>query len=157
GAGGSEAAGAPSFTRETQTYFTVPLEPLFQRSPRVERTDQDVKAAEADVQVARRRVAVDAARLFFRVALAQAALAAAEQTRAGLEQLVTYNRARVSQGVSPEIDLMRAQVELDRTAANMTLSEVELNRSRAELGAFIGLPEGGAPTFAVVVPEPAGR
>jgi hypothetical protein len=32
--------------RETSTYVTVPLEPLFQRAPRIRRADADVKTAE---------------------------------------------------------------------------------------------------------------
>lgn len=151
--GGSPLAG--DFVRETQTYFTMPLDPLFQRAPRVRRADEEVKAAEADVQSARRQVALDAARLFFRVALAQVSLEAAQQNRAGLEQLVSYNRARVSQGVTAEVDLIRAQVELDRIASNITLSEVELLRSRAELWAFLGFPEDVPQAFAVSVPDAA--
>lgn len=156
GAGATSAASpVVDFTRETQTYFAFPLEPLFQRGPRVQRADEVVKTAQADVQAARRQVTMDAARLFFRIALAQASLEAAQENRTALDQLVVYNRARVSQGVVAEVDLMRAQVELDRTASSITLSQVELIRSQAELWAFLGLPADAPVGFAVTMPGPA--
>jgi cobalt-zinc-cadmium efflux system outer membrane protein len=155
GLGTITAAGSPSggLIRETQTYFTMPLEPLFQRAPRVQRADEELKAAEADVQETRRQIAMDAARLFFRVATAQASLDAARQNRAGLEQLVSYNQARVSQGTIAEVELIRAQVELDRSTSNIALSEVDLLRSRVELWAFMGLPAEMPGEFAVTVPD----
>lgn len=138
--------------RETQTYFTVPLDPLFQRAPRIRRADEEIKSAEANIKTARRQVALDAARIFFRVALAQVAVEAAQQNRGGLDRLVSYNQARVSQGTVPELDLIRARVELDRAATNVTLAEVDLVRSRAELWAFLGFPSPAPNTFTVTLP-----
>lgn len=158
GLGAVGPGGSPSgdLIRETQTYLTMPLEPLFHRGPRVQRADEDLKAAEADVQSARRLVAMEAARLFFRVAAAQASLAAAQQNRTGLEQLVSYNQARVSQGTIAEIELIRAQVELDRASSTIALSDVDLLRSRVELWAFMGLPAEMPTEFAVTVPQATG-
>ena len=63
--------------RETFLTATLPLEPLFQRSPRMRQADAAISAAEADGQAARTRLAMDAANTYYRVALAQVAAATA--------------------------------------------------------------------------------
>jgi cobalt-zinc-cadmium efflux system outer membrane protein len=119
--------------RETSTYVTVPLEPFFQRAPRIRRADADVKTAEIALVAARRAVALDAAHAFYRVALAQMSVEVAEQNREGLERLVSYNRSRVTEGATAELELIRAQVELDRASTNVALADVDLAKARAEL------------------------
>jgi cobalt-zinc-cadmium efflux system outer membrane protein len=142
--------------RETSTYVTLPLEPFIQRAPRVRRADEDIKAAEASLTLARRQVALDAVRAFFRVALAQAVVAAAEENRAALEQLVGYNRNRVHEGVTAEGELLRVQVEFDRASTDLALAEVELARSRAELAPYVDAGQSPAATLATLhVAEPS--
>jgi len=70
--------------RESSTYVTLPLEPLFQRAPRIRRADADLSVAEIGLLAARRAVALSAAHAFYRVALAQVSLEVAEQNREGL-------------------------------------------------------------------------
>jgi len=124
--------------RESSAYATVPLEPLYQRGPRVAHASQYVAAAEATAEMVRRQVANDAARAFFRVAMAQASVEAAEEDCANLEQLVAFNEARVREGAAPEGDLIRVRVEMDRSATDLVLAEVELTRARGELWLFVG-------------------
>jgi cobalt-zinc-cadmium efflux system outer membrane protein len=142
--------------REISTYVTWPLEPLFQRSPRVQRADEDINAAQASVGLARRQVASDAARAFYHVALAQALADEAEENKERLDQLAAYNRARVDEGVTAEGDLLRIQVEVDRAATDVAFADVELSRARAELAPYIreaAFDPGGAPTLRVDVPD----
>ena len=144
--------------REISIYATLPLEPLFERGARIRRADAGVRAADAAFAAAGRQVAVDAAHAFFRQALAQASVAAAEETRAGLKNLVAYNESRVREGAAPGVDLIRAKVELDRAATDVVFAEVDLARSRAELWAFLG-NEGSMPaSFHLTIPSasPAG-
>ncbi len=125
-------------TRETSLFATLPLEPLWQRWPRLRSAGEDLRAAEADLTLARRAVALDAARAFFRVALAQIAVRAAADIEAGLDSLVRFNRARVGEGVAAEGDLIRIEVELDRASTDRALQEVELVRARSTLAPFLG-------------------
>lgn len=147
--GGSPA----TLDRETQTYATLPLEPLFQRWPNIRRSEAGVRAADADLARARQTVALDAARAFYRVAAAQVAVGAADDIGARLVELVAFNRARVGEGVAAEADLIRMQLELDRVAANATLDRVELARARAELAPYLGR---GAGTSATLAAGPGG-
>lgn len=146
----------PQFQRETQTYGTLPLDPLLSRGPRVRRADEDVRAAGADLARARQTVALDAARAFYRVAAAQVAVEATDDVRARLADLVTYTQARVREGRTAEADLIRTQVEVERLAADATLQRVELARAQALLAPYLepadsGLPAGGADGSPVVV------
>ena len=122
----------------------MPLEALYQRRPRVAQASEDVSAAEASAAAVRRQVAIDAATAFFRVALAQAAVAAAEEQRANLGQLVAFNEARVREGAAPEGDLIRVRVEMDRAATDLVLAEVELTRARGALWLFVDTAAGPA-------------
>ncbi|MEO6445628.1 MAG: TolC family protein [Gemmatimonadaceae bacterium] len=124
--------------RETQTYLTLPLEPLFQRWPRVRQSDAEVRAAQAELTRAEQMVALDAARAFFRVASAQVAVDAAEELRARWGELVTFTSARVREGITPEGELIRTRLELDRVTASLTLERVEWARARAALAPYLG-------------------
>jgi cobalt-zinc-cadmium efflux system outer membrane protein len=128
----------PGLYLETSAYVTLPLEPFFQRKPRVRAADELVKAAGAELTGERRRLALDTAHAFYRVALAQVGLDAADEHRTALEQLVSYNRTRVTQGATAELELIRVQVELDRATTNAALARVDVARSWAELRPFIG-------------------
>ncbi len=145
--------------RETSAYVTLPLEPLFQRTPRIRHADADVDVAELALRTARRQVVAEATRAFYRLALAQATLDAVEENRSGLERLVSYNQSRVTEGATAEIELIRVQVELDRAAINMALAEVDLVRSRADLLPFLGTAASSADltTLHVVLPAIAAR
>ena len=124
--------------REASLYFTYPIESIFQRGPRVRRADEDVRAAAASLTLARRLVAAETVRAFFGVAIAQALHEEAEENRDRLEQLVSYNRARVGEGVTAEGELLRLEVELARAANDVVLAEVEYTRSRARLAPYLG-------------------
>ena len=140
---------------ETSAFFTIPIEPLYQRWPLVQRAEEEIRVAEAALTATRRRVALDAARAFHCVALAQVSVAAARETFVALERLARFNESRVQEGVTAEVDLMRVQVELERAGTQVTLDEVELARARAELRPFLGdLGDGETlDSLRVTVPE----
>lgn len=141
---------------EVSTFLTLPLEALYQRWPRVRRADEEVRAATADLAVARRQAALDATRAFHRVALAQVSLDVASDVHAGLERLASYNQSRVAEGFAAEGDLIRVQVELDRAGIEIVLQHVELDRARAELQPFLdGSPGAGLDSLRVALADTA--
>jgi cobalt-zinc-cadmium efflux system outer membrane protein len=143
--------------REISAYATLPLEPFLQRRSRLALADGDVRAAQATVTSTEQQVALDAAHAFYRVALAQASLDAMRENRAAVEQLVGYLRTRVTQGASPEGELIRAEVERDRADTEVTLAEVDLVRAGAALRPFLG-DRGPTPgALRVSSPVAAGR
>jgi len=130
---------APTGTdREVSTFASLPLEPLFQRGPRIRRASEDVRAAEAEVDLARRAVSLDASRAFYRVALAQSTVDGASDVRDRLSELASYTGSRVKEGATSEGDLIRVQVELDRAEASLAMERVELARARGVLAPYLG-------------------
>ncbi|HKH45938.1 MAG TPA: TolC family protein [Thermoanaerobaculia bacterium] len=129
--------------RETSTYVTLPLEFLYQRGPRTRIADEGIRAAEAELRSARWLVALEAARAFERVAVAQSVVDAAVDLRQGLEELRTYNETRVAEGATAEGELLRVQTEVDRAAIDEALARAELARAWAELRQFV--PTAAAP------------
>jgi cobalt-zinc-cadmium efflux system outer membrane protein len=123
--------------REISIFATLPLEPLFQRGPRTRQADEEVNAAAALVVATRRQVVLEAARAFYRVALAQAAVQASREILERLDAAVGYKRARVAEGVTAESDLIGIEVEVDRLSATAALEEAELFRARAALQPYL--------------------
>jgi cobalt-zinc-cadmium efflux system outer membrane protein len=139
--------------REAMTTVTLPLEPFYQRGARVTRANADIRAAEADGMATRQRVALDATRAYYRVALGQIMVATSRDLSAWLDTVVAYNRFRVKEGVTSEADLIRSGLERDRAAADATMAEAELAQGRAELSAFLGQPQVGRQVEVVAVPD----
>ena len=129
---------ALSLDRETRMTATLPAESFYQRWPRARRAGADLRAAEADSTAERQRVSLDAAEAFYRTALAQVAAAAARDVTTWLDSVVVYNIARAHEGLAAEADLIRAEVERDRAAADAALDEADLARARADLATFLG-------------------
>lgn len=125
-------------TAESNIYGTLPLEPFLQRGSRIGQADHEVRAAQALVARAEQNVAADAVHAFYRVGLGQAALDAARENLAAIDEVVVYLRNRVTQGAAPEADLIRSQVERDRAETEVTLADVELLRAQATLRPFLG-------------------
>lgn len=129
---------AGGLERETMVTATLPLEFLYQRGARVRQADAEVRAAAAEALAGRQRVLLEATRTYYRVAVAQASVAAAEDLLAWLDSLVVYDRSRVAEGAIAEADLIRTRIERDRAAVNLTMQQVELAKARADLVGFLG-------------------
>ena len=125
-------------TRQISTFLTLPLEPLYQRGAMSGQASGMVDAAAAELAAAGQRLALDAARAFYRLAAAQTALSSGDDVRLWLDSLVRYTGARVREGAAAELDLLRLQVERDRAEADYAASRVELRRAQADLAAFAG-------------------
>ena len=140
---------------EISAYATLPVEPFLQRSSRIARASADARAAAADMAGTERDVAVRTAQAFYRAALAQAARDAMRENRAAAQQLVEYLRARVSEGASPEGDVIRAEVERDRADADMTMADVEWLRAQAALCQWLGANAPPRGALRVALPDAA--
>jgi cobalt-zinc-cadmium efflux system outer membrane protein len=123
--------------RETMTTAMLPLEPLYQRGPRIKRSQALIRAGEADVLTQRQQLAVDAARVFYQVALAQVNVAATRSLAQWFDTVVTYNRVRVREGVTAEADLIRSELERDHVLNDLAMSESDLARAQADLQTFL--------------------
>src|SRR5215217_3879910 len=126
-------------TRETAATVTLPLETIYQRGSRVRLADEEARAAESEILTVRRTVALNAARAFYRVALAEIALRGARENHDGLTHLATYNEKRVREGLTPEGELLRVRLERDRASTQTVFAQIEVARARAEIRAYLPL------------------
>jgi cobalt-zinc-cadmium efflux system outer membrane protein len=126
--------------RETMEMATLPLQPFYLRSARVARTAAEMRAARAEADRERQRVALDASGAFYRVALARVAAATDRDHVSWLDSLVAYNRARAREGVAAEADLLRSALERDRAAAEATMADAELAQASAQLSSYLDAP-----------------
>ena len=124
--------------RETMTTAMLPLEPIFQRGPRIRRAQALTRASEADVLTERQQLALDAADAFYQVALAQVNVTATRSLAQWFDTVVTYNSVRVREGVTAEADLIRSQLERDFVLNELAMAESELARAEADLQTFVG-------------------
>lgn len=134
----SGAGSIAGIDRETMEMATLPLEPFYLRSSRVARTAAEVRAARAEADRERQRVALDASGAFYRVALARVEAATNRDLVAWLDSLVAYNGARAREGVAAEADLLRSALERDRAAAEATIADAELAQASAQLASYLG-------------------
>jgi cobalt-zinc-cadmium efflux system outer membrane protein len=123
--------------RETMTTAMLPIEPLYQRGPRIRRAQALIRAGEADVLTQRQQLAVDAADVFYQVALAQVNVAATQSLAQWFDTVVTYNSVRVREGVTAEADLIRSELERDHVLNDLAMAESELARAQADLQTFV--------------------
>ena len=133
-ASSSNGGQAPVIDREAMTMVTVPLEPLYQRGARVRQASALVQAAKADADATRQQVLRDAAHAFYRVARAEARVAAVQGLREWMDTLSAYNRSRVQEGVTAEADLIRAELERDRATIEIATQQAELCARRGGAG-----------------------
>jgi len=132
-----QAPGMTASQRETMTTAMLPLEPLYQRGPRIKRAQALIRAGEADVLTQRQQLAVDAAGVFYQVALAQVNVAATRSLAQWFDTVVTYNSVRVREGVTAEADLIRSELERDHVLNDLAMAESELARAQADLQTFV--------------------
>ena len=136
--GGYPGQGTPAgFEPERSLFGTFPLEALYQRGPRIRVADEELRAAEADLDATRWTVTLDAARAFYRAALAQVAVGSAGDVRKGLDELTAYNEARAREGSTAEGDLIRVRIERDRAAMEETVARAEWARATTQLRPFL--------------------
>jgi cobalt-zinc-cadmium efflux system outer membrane protein len=139
-----QAPGMTTSQRETMTTAMLPLEPLYQRGPRIKRAQALIRAGEADVLTQRQQIAVDAADVFYQVALAQVNVIATRSLAQWFDTVVTYNSVRVREGVTAEADLIRSELERDHVLNDLAMAESELARAQADLQTFVGGRSHGA-------------
>jgi outer membrane protein TolC len=124
--------------RETMTTAMLPLEPLYQRGPRIRRAQALLRATRADVLTQRQQLALEASDAFYEAALAQVNVAATRSLAQWFDTVVTYNSVRVREGVAAEADLIRSELERDHVLNELAMAESDLARAQADLQAFVG-------------------
>jgi cobalt-zinc-cadmium efflux system outer membrane protein len=144
--------------RESMTTAMVPLEALYQRTPRIRSANAQLRATQADALATRQQAALDAATTFYRLAQAQVNSESTRDLAGWLDTVVTYNQARVKEGVASEADLIRSQLERDRVQNELAIAQSEFSRAQADLIVLLGghstltLPEADVDSLPLILP-----
>ena len=145
-------APAVGMEREVMTTAMVPLEFTFQRWPRVQRADAELSAATADAFGERQRIALEAARAYYRAALGQVEVATARDLAGWLDSLVAYHETRTAEGLTAEADLLRVRLERERAWSEVAVQEAGLAQAQSLVASFAGRGDFDS-GLAVVTPD----
>jgi outer membrane protein TolC len=99
-----------------------------------------VDATNWDARNVRELVVLAIASTYLQTVSAEASFESAEADRATAESLFEFARDRERAGVSPEIDMLRAQVELQARRQSSTVAANALAKQRVALLRIVGLP-----------------
>jgi cobalt-zinc-cadmium efflux system outer membrane protein len=105
----------------------------------VRASDRGARAAQLDAQDSTRQVVLAVRRAFYDVLLADARREVVATRRALVRQLVAADSARVRAGDLPERALIRSEVELVRTEADVARAGVDAQTTRLALQALMGV------------------
>jgi outer membrane protein, heavy metal efflux system len=129
-----------SYPRDTQTYAFVAqtLETAGKRERRVELATENIRSAELEMRLERRRIASRVSAAYWAAAGAARVRNLLETEVGSFERVVQFHRDRVREGAAPEVDLVRIEVERDRLASLAGAAFQEADRTRIALFREIG-------------------
>ena len=132
-----------SFFRDTDTYIYAGqiIERGNKRESRVLAASAGVARAETDREVARWQVQARVAAAYWNAAAAAEIAALYREDVKNLDQVVEFNRVRVSEGAGAGVDLMRAQIERERLRMTEQSAEQESQAARIALLKEMGRAE----------------
>ena len=149
--------GSPAFSYANDTDNFLYLSQVFERGGkrerRVESADATIQRAEADRDVARRRVAAAVSVAYWSAAAAQSVARLLAQDAAAFERIVQYHRDRVREGAMAELDLMRILLERDRLEIVVRSAEHDARRAAIELQRTLGRRDFTTLTLTEITPD----
>jgi len=132
------------------------IETAGKRRKRVAAAEADRTVAERETELARWRIGRAVLRAWWSAWAARERLGVLREAVETVDELVAYQRARVEQGATAEVELIRVQVERERAAAELALAELAAERARIELLGTMGVEAPAAPVeLAAPAEDPA--
>lgn len=129
--------GSPPFSypQDTATYafLAQTFETGGKRDRRVELATENVRSSELEVQLRRREIASRVSTAYWIAAGAARVRDLLQAETANFERVVQFNQDRVREGATPEVDLLRIEVERDRLAGSARTAVLEAERTRIAL------------------------
>jgi cobalt-zinc-cadmium efflux system outer membrane protein len=111
-----------------------------QRGLRVQAAESDLARTEWDVRNTEREIVAETTRAFSDLLLAQEQVVLARQVFDLTTGLRNTARGLVETGAVPEVDVLRAEVEVRRATNRVTLAEAAVSRASRALALLIGAP-----------------
>jgi cobalt-zinc-cadmium efflux system outer membrane protein len=149
--------GSPAFSYPNDTDNFLYLSQVFERGGkrerRMEAADATIQRAEADRDVARRRIASSVSVAYWSAAAAQSVARLLGLDAVAFDRIVQYHRDRVREGAMAELDLMRILLERDRLEIVFRSAEQDARRAAIELQRTLGRREFTALILTEITPD----
>ncbi|HTA45447.1 MAG TPA: TolC family protein [Bryobacteraceae bacterium] len=138
-----------SYPQDTQTYAYVAqtVETAGKRGRRVDLASENVRSSELGVELQRRQIASRVASAYWIAAGSARVRDLLREEVTSFERLVEFNRNRVREGATPEVDLLRTEVERDRLTGLAGVAAQDAERTRIALVREMGKTEFPAVEF----------
>jgi cobalt-zinc-cadmium efflux system outer membrane protein len=136
-------------------YFSQPLEWRGKKARRLDVAAQDIRISEIELKGLQWRIRQDVRQAFLRALLAQKQLDFMRESGRYFDQIVGYHRTRVEQGVMPEADLIRSQLEREHLGVLERTAAADAERSRITLLKVIGVADHRTDFELVDTPQPS--
>ena len=138
-----------SYPQDTQTYAYVAqtVETAGKRGRRVDLASENVRSSELGVELQRRQIASRVASAYWIAAGSARVRDLLREEVTSFERLVEFNRNRVREGATPEVDLLRTEVERDRLTGLAGVAAQDAERTRIALLREMGKTEFPAVEF----------
>jgi len=107
------------------------------RTLQVELASKDVQAAQADVDMARKRIAVEARVAYYDYAFAASALEAQKRSQNILEEIAKVADQQYRSGNGMQTDLLRAQLQITLAMEKVIGRERQLSEAKARINALL--------------------
>lgn len=125
--------------RAHETNVELPLLLGGKRSARINAANRRIDAARSRVAATRLEIATDAGVAFVTLLAAQEAVGVRRRAIAELDRLRSVVAGRRSSGVASDYDLIRVDVEVESSRADLANAETDLISAQAELSNALGL------------------
>jgi cobalt-zinc-cadmium efflux system outer membrane protein len=144
-----ENIGSP-LERDQFTTMSLPIDLTGRRSALRGAAKAAGARGTADSITIARQVEVDAARAYWRAALARELLSSSAEQREATERLAAFDADRARTGAVAEVSAMRTRLEAERVRLTELAAGAEWRRALADLARAIGLPAEQLPPLAPV-------
>jgi outer membrane protein, heavy metal efflux system len=123
------------FGNEADTYalLSQPLELPGKRAARVAVAQSSYRREQSQKDLTRRELAYRVKRAYWRALAAERTQSLLRENLDGMQAMVEYHAARVSEGAMAEADLLRVELERERLEIDTTAATMEAERARIDL------------------------
>jgi cobalt-zinc-cadmium efflux system outer membrane protein len=131
------------YPREGDNYAFVgqTFETGGKRSRRVELATENLRRSELEIQFQRQQIASRVSMAYWAGAGTARVRDLLQEEVASFDRVVQFNRDRVREGATPEVDLLRIEVERDRLVSSVRTAAQDAERTRIALFREIGTTE----------------
>ncbi len=130
----------PARDLDVFAWMSLPVETAGKRNRRVELAVADEGIAEHQRQLVAWSIRQAVKKVYWQVLAAEADVEMLELRQETLQRLEDYHEARVRQGATAEVNLIRVRVDVGTAALALSSAQMDVSRARIDLLEAMGLP-----------------